>query len=127
MNKTKLKNKMMLLVQNIKSVSDIELAKDIILGIFPNALEVGTELNKDGYIDFDLLVAEDYTGAKPSKKEMLKEDKHYSNIVNMYGLAVYGSVCSKSKEVEIIANVAVDYKDKWGVPYTTTYDIYTNG
>lgn len=119
MNKLKLKNSMMSLKKGLNETKDIDIdmvyAK--IKGIYPNAMEVMVE-ELGGTIEFNFLTGEVYEGANPSKKEMLATDKEFKEIVDVYGLSINGTISDEG--VDVYADVAVKYKDKWGCVYDTT-------
>ena len=102
----------------VEDVRDIEKIENIIIDIFPDAVEIHVE-SKD---DLFFYVGEEYEGAKPSKKELLKIDSNFKSINKIYGLDV-GTTKNEKGQLVLYSSTEIEYFNKYNHIDNTCYTI----
>lgn len=118
--KVRLKNRMNKLGQLVKTnKDDVEMIYNKIEELFPHSCEVYVYDDEPNNIYF--LACEEYTGKKPTKKEMKEIDSEFYCIDRLGGVVV--DITIQDDKIELSAHVGVEYSDRWFNTDSTTYTI----
>ncbi len=111
-NKTKLKNALNKIGNELKTMKNKteDVITDVVEKFIPSAYDVQYDANdKRTYFYID----SEYTGRKPTKKEMLEFDTYFKHITKID--EQIGAYIEETDEtIKLVADVLVYYEDKWG-------------
>lgn len=119
-NKTDIKKALNKLASRLEKmeVRTEDAIMEMVYDVVPKAFEI--EYNKeDNYIFF--YADADYTGKKPTKKEMLEIDSSFKTLGKIDGLGF--CIEEMDEKFKLTAHIGVEYKDKYGYSYGTNYNL----
>ena len=111
-NKTKLKNALNKIGNELKTMKNKteDVITDVVEKFIPTAYDVQYDANDERtyfYIDSE------YTGRKPTKKEMLEFDTCFKRITKI-DESIGAYIEETDETIKLVADVLVYYEDKWG-------------